>query len=428
MRTLKCSARPVGGRSRRAASPLVAVLALATAACTSFKRSVYFYQPDYGVDSAQFARAIEGQACQLLPGNQATLLNNGDEIFPAILADLAAARFSINVEQYLFTAGALSAKIVAVLAERACAGVAVRVLVDDVGDRLGPLKDTLREAGVSVKDYKPVRLYALHRLGDRTHRRIVTIDGRIAYIGGFAFDDRWLGDARTPQEWRDMAVRLAGPVVTQVQRVFMEDWVHTTGEVLHGDAQFPEPETAGAVIAQAVASSNAEHNSSAKLHYFTPIQAARESIWIENAYFVPDLDILEALIRAAQRGVDIRIVLPGPHIDLPWVRYAGHHHYRKLLEAGVKIFEYQPTMLHTKAMVVDDVWVSIGSMNFVRRSMRSNAEVNLAFFDRDFAAEVRAVIETDIASSTAVTLEAWRHRGTFERVKETFFALFAPLY
>jgi cardiolipin synthase len=407
---------------------VLCVVAVLASACTSYKRSVYSYEPDYGVDSVQFARALEGQACRLLSGNQVTLLNNGDEIFPAILTDLAAATASINMEQYIFAAGVLSEQVVATLAERAQAGVAVRVLIDDVGDRLGAAKEALRSAGVSVKDYKPVRLYALHRLGDRTHRRIITIDGRFAYIGGFAIDDRWMGDARNPQEWRDLAVRVAGPVVSQIQRVFMEDWVHTTGEVLHGDAQFPALEGAGTVWAQAVASANAEHNSLAKLHYFTPIQAARESIWIENAYFVPELDILEALIRAARRGVDVRIILPGPHIDLPWVRYAGHHHYRKLLEAGVRIFEYQQTMLHTKAMIVDGVWVSIGSMNFVRRSMRSNAEVNLAFFDRDFASEVRTVIESDITSSTPITLDSWRERGTWEHVKETFFALFAPLY
>jgi len=419
-------ARSCGGRGRAVA--FAVALVLLTAGCASFKRSVYHYEPDYGVDSAQFARALEGQACRLLDGNQVTLLNNGDEIFPALLADLAAAEASINVEQYIFAAGALSERLAAVLAERARAGVAVRVLVDDVGDRLGPLKGPLRAAGVRVKSYKPVRLYALHRLGDRTHRKIVTVDGRLAYVGGFAFDDRWLGDATTPAQWRDMAVRLAGPVVTQLQRVFMEDWVHTTGEVLHGDAQFPALEAAGAVRAQAVASANAEHNSSSKLHYFTPIQAARERIWIENAYFVPDLDILEALGRAARRGVDVRLVLPGPHVDLPMVRLAGHHHYRKLLEAGVRIWEYRRTMLHTKAMVVDGVWVSIGSMNFVRRSMRSNAEVNVAFFDREFAARVEAVMEEDMAVSDPVGLEEWRRRGFGTRLKEAFFALFAPFY
>ena len=217
------------------------------------------------------------------------------------------------------------------------------------------------------------------------------MDGRIGFTGGLAIDDRWAGDARNPDEWRDTVVRLEGPAVLQMQRLFLEDWLYTTGEYLDGKGQFPVAQRVGEIKAQAVGSSRTSQLSMAKLHYYMPIQAARHQVWIENAYFLPDEDFLTALVAAARRGVDVRVVVPGRHTDLKAIRYGGRRNYRRLLEAGVRIYEFQPSMLHSKVMLVDGLWCSIGSINFTSRSMKSNAEANVALYDRRFAGEVQCL-------------------------------------
>jgi len=317
-------------------------------------------------------------------------------------------------------------------AEALCAkareGVEVRVLVDSVGERLGELGDKLKECGVNFQIYKPHKLFSIAKTGDRTHRKIINIDGRIGFTGGLAIDDRWAGDARNPDEWRDTVVRVEGPAVLLLQRVFLEDWLYTTGEVLDGPRQFPAAQPAGEMRAQAVASSRTSQLSGAKLHYYIPMQAARDHIWIENAYFLPDKDIRVALCAAARRGVDVRIVVPGKFIDIKAVRYAARGQYEELLEAGIKIYEYQPTMIHCKVMVVDRVWSSIGSMNFTSRSMKANAEANVAIYDQGFANQVRATIEADIARSEQILLEQWKQRGSGEKTKEWFYGLYKNLF
>ena len=220
------------------------------------------------------------------------------------------------------------------LAERARAGVDVRILVDGWGSDLGPLEPALVAAGANVRIYKPLRIYSIDRVGNRTHRRILTIDGRIGFCGGVGIDDRWKGDARDPSEWRDTMIRIEGPVVTQLQHVFAQDWVHTTGEVLNGDRQFPAIAPAGPMLAQAIAAARADAISMSKLVLYMAIQAARRSIWIENAYFVPDRQIREGLVQAARRGVDVKVIVPGAHTDSPNVRMAAHYHYGELLAGG----------------------------------------------------------------------------------------------
>lgn len=414
----------------RAPLVLAAALALAAGGCLSAgKRTFYRYDPDYGVASREFLNSLEALRAGMVPGNRAVLLENGDGFFPDMLAAIAAAEHSVNLETYLFAGGEIPSAFARALAERAAAGVEVRVLVDGIGARLGAgLSETMRAAGVEVRVYKPIRLFSIFRMGDRTHRRLLIIDGRIGYCGGWGIDDRWRGDARSSEEWRELSVRLDGPVVRQMQRIFMEDWVHTTGEVLHGERHFPVVPAAGEVLAQAIASSRTDQSSMSKLMLYMGIQAARERIWISSAYFVPDRQIRRALIHAAKRGVDVRVVVPGPHVDIPPVRRASRFYYGELLAGGVRIYEYQPTMMHTKAMVVDEVWTSIGSVNFSNRSMKKNAEANVVVYDRPFASAVEAAVEEDIALSDLFTYEEWKTRGLWDRLLELLSSLFSEAF
>ena len=402
--------------------------AMLATGCLSGKRMTYSYTPGYGVESDQFLRSLEGLRSEMKPGNHVTLLENGDAIFPSVLDAIRGAQQSINLEMYIFEDDWTGREFADALSERARAGVQVRVLVDDFGARLGRLAEVMTAAGVRFQIYKPLRLYSLYRLNHRTHRKIITVDGRIAFCGGFGIDDRWGGDARNPTEWHDLGVRVEGPVVAHVQRIFMEDWLHTTGEVLFGNAQFPPLPPAGNMLAQAVASSRTDQSSMAKLMLFMAIQTARKSIWIENAYFVPDPQIRHGLIAAVRRGVDVRVIVPGKYMDIPLIRRASRYRYGELLDGGVKIYEYRPTMLHTKAMVVDDIWSTIGSINFVNRSMRSNAEANVAIYDRGFAAELTQVMERDLARSDVFTKEGWKKRGLASRLSEAFAWLFSEAY
>jgi cardiolipin synthase A/B len=392
------------------------------------KRTEYTYKPDYGVDSAEFRRSLDVLGTEMVPHNQAVLLQNGDESFPAMLSAIAGARESVNIELFIFNKGDMAAQFARALADKAREGVEVRVLLDDFGSHPGPLEDQMKQAGVKLRYYKPLRIYSIYKVGKRTHRKILTVDGKIGFTGGFAVDDRWKGNARNPEEWRDTNVRVEGPVVAQLQAIFMEDWVHTTGEVLNGTEQFPPIPAAGTMLAQAIASSRSDSSSKAKLLYYMAIQAARKTIWIENAYFVPDGQIRRGLVNAVARGVDVRVVVPGAHIDIPFVRMASRFHYGELLDGGVKIYEYQPTMLHNKVMVVDGIWTTIGSINFVNRSMKKNAEANVAIYDRGFASLVEKMILEDLEKTQIFTRARWKKRGFVARLGEIFSWLFSENY
>jgi len=425
-------AAPALRSARRAAFAAACLFGLVWLAGCSYifseKRTVYHYEPTYGVDSAEFLRSLDGLGTEMVPGNTARLLQNGDQIFPAMIAAISRAERSINLEIYIFDHGAIATRVAAALEERARAGVEVRLLVDAWGSNLGPLAAELEAAGAMVRMYKPLKLYSIDNVGHRTHRRILTVDGRVGFCGGVGIDDRWKGDARDPSEWRDTMVEIEGPVVVQLQHVFAQDWVHTTGDVLNGDRQFPAVAPAGPVLAQAIAASRADALSMSKLLLYMAIQAARRSIWIENAYFAPDRQIREGLAAAARRGVDVKVIVPGAHTDAPNVRMAAHYHFGGLLEAGVGIYEYRPTMMHNKVMVVDGIWSTVGSINFVNRSMTKNAEANFAVYDRAFAAEVEKMVLADLARCEVLTLAEWNKRGIFTRAGELFFFLFSENY
>jgi cardiolipin synthase len=410
---------------------VVALASLPIGGCSyifSEKRTVYEYEPSYGVDSSEFRRSLDAFGTEMVPNNRATLLQNGDAIFDAMEAAFRAARQSINVETYIFDDGAAGTRVARVLSEKARQGVSVRLLVDGFGSRLGRLSEEMAAAGVKVAVYKPLRIYSLYKVGNRTHRRVFTIDGTVGFCGGVGIDDRWLGDARNPSEWRETMVRVEGPVVGQLQHIFFEDWVHTTGEVLNGSGQFPNIEPAGDMLAQAISSSRTDQSSMAKLQYYMAIQASRRRIWIENAYFVPDSQIRQGLVQAAARGVDVRVIVPGKYNDSPNVRNASRFQYGELLDGGVQIYEYLPTMMHNKVMVVDGIWTSIGSINFVNRSMRKNGEASVSIYDRRFAEQVEGMVENDLTKCERFTKEKWKKRGLIARFGELFFWLFSENY
>src|SRR6185436_13694928 len=222
-----------------------------------------------------------------------------------------------------------------------------------------PLLERMRRAGVEAAMFRPIRLWTLHKIARRTHRKILVVDGTVSFTGGFCIADQWLGDARNPKEWRDMMVRATGPVSAQMQAIFSEDWTYTTGEILAGDKLYPRIEPAGDIAAQAIKVSRGDSSSLAAMLYFVAIHSARKSIHIQNAYFVPSRQIREALTDAARRGVDVRIMVPGSHIDEPLVRTASRRHYGELLTSGVRIFEYNRTMMHNKNAVIDGIFSTI---------------------------------------------------------------------
>jgi cardiolipin synthase A/B len=307
-------------------------------------------------------------------------------------------------------------------------GVEVRLLIDSWGSKLGDLEEPLKAAGVFVRKYRPLRLFSIYKVGKRTHRKVMIVDGQIAYTGGLGISKRWLGNGRSTAEWRDTQVRVEGPVAAQMQAIFSEDWTYTTGEILAGDKFYPQIPNAGSMLAQAIKASRGDASSLAKMLYYVAIQSAKISIHIANAYFVPDKQVRNALVDAVRRGVDVQIMVPGRHIDLPIVRFASWLHYGELLKGGVKIYEYKPTMMHNKTMVVDDLYSTIGSINFDARSMNRNAEESLAVYDRGFAQKMEAMFEDDKKRCEQITYRGWDHRGLGKRIAEMVSWIWEPYY
>jgi len=392
----------------------------------SRQRDHYSFSPAFAVEEAQFRRSLDTIGSVVLGGNHAELLENGDGIFSAILRDIRAAKVSLNIETYLFTDDEAGRQFADAMIDAAGHGVEVRLLVDAQGGKLGSLRKEMEAAGVICKIYRSARRHAI--LGRRTHRKLVIVDGSIGYTGGFGIDHRWLGNARDKTEWHDSAVRVTGPVVAQMQAIFSEDWTFTTGEILAGDTFYPKPVQTGTMPSQAIKASKGDASSLPKMLYFMAIQAARKSIHIQNAYFLPDKQIRKALIAAVQRGVDVKVMVPGTNNNFPIVRLASRRHYGSLLDGGVQIYEYQPTMLHDKTVVVDGLFSTIGSINLDSLSMSKNAEESLSFYDRDFAEVMEAMFERNLKRCDAVTYDAWRDRGLAVRLGESVSWIWEPYY
>lgn len=382
--------------------------------------------PSYGVGDPPFLRSMGSLlGPPLVGGNSVVALRNGTEIFPAMLSAIAGAQQTITFETFIYWSGDIGRRMAAALSERAKAGVVVHVLLDWVGSqKMAPeLLEAMADAGVVVRRYHPPRWYTLSKLNNRTHRKLLVIDGGVGFTGGVGIADEWLGNAQDQEHWRDSHFRVEGPVVAQMQAAFLDNWMKATGEVLHGDRYFPALKTEGDVTAQMFRSDPGEGSESVRLMYLLSIASAQRSIYISAAYFVPD-DLSRATIVAARhRGVHVEIIVPGPLIDTETTRRASRARWGPLLEAGVIIHEFQPTMYHCKVMIVDEQWVSVGSTNFDNRSFRLNDEANLNVYDHDFAAVLRADFEADRKRSRQVTLATWRARPWREKFIEHTAAL-----
>jgi cardiolipin synthase len=375
----------------------------------------------YGVEEPQFQRTMSQLlGPPLVNGNRVTGLLNGDQIFPAMLGSIRSAQSSITFETYIYWSGKIGREFADALSERARAGIKVHVLLDWVG--AGKLDDNalrgMREAGVQVERFRPPRWYSLTRMNHRTHRKLLVVDGKVGFTGGVGIADQWLGNAESPEHWRDSHFRLEGPAVAHMQSAFMDNWIKAQAAVLHGTDYFPKIQDAGPCLAQAFKSSAQEGSEGVRLMYLLSIASARRSIRIANSYFLPDDLSVQSIIDARQRGVQVEVIVPGRKIDTKIVRKASRSRWGPLLEAGVEIFEYQPTMYHCKVMIVDDLWVSVGSTNFDSRSFRLNDEANLNIYNAEIAREQSRVFEQDKAKTQRVTLEAWRRRPLSEKAKE----------
>lgn len=374
--------------------------------------------------SGQFLDTMSGlYGSNVLAGNAVETLVNGDEIFPSMLEAIANAQQSINFETYVYWSGEVGELFANALAERARAGVEVRVLLDWVGSvpMEERLVDIMTKAGAVVERFRPVRWHTIDKINNRTHRKILVVDGRIAFTGGVGIADEWLGDARNPDEWRETHYRVEGPVVAVFQGAFVHNWVEATHELLMGDAHFPPPAAAGDISAQLVYSTTGQRND-LHLMTMTALASAQRHIRIGTPYFVPDDIAIAQLIEARRRGVEIDILIPGGHTNKDIVRSASRHFWGELLEAGVRFYEFEPTMYHAKILIVDESWASIGSANFDERSFRLNDEANLNIHDPAFAATQIALFEEDLTRSREITLENWQARPFWQKVQDWLFA------
>lgn len=381
----------------------------------------YHMKHQFGVRDVAFLQTMHAlTGASLSEGNRAEVLRNGVQIFPSMLSAIRTARKTINVEFYIYWDGVIGRQFAESLAERARAGVKVNVILDSVGSSTmsRDLIDFMRRNGVSVEWYHPLRWYTLSRVNHRTHRKLLIVDGEIGFCGGVGIADVWLGDADSKEHWRDTVVRVEGPVVTQMQFAFMDNWVKSRGELLTGLDYFPKLESRGDCMAQVLKSSPSEGSSAVKLMFIVSIVSAKKSIYISSAYFLPDRDTIRAFEGAVRRGVDVRVIVPGEYTDVPIARHAGRLYYGHLLRRGIRIFEYQPTMMHAKTMVVDGVWTTIGSSNFDDRSFRLNDEVNVNLFDETIASQMETMFFEDLARSEEITRRRWLTRPWLDRVKE----------
>jgi cardiolipin synthase len=349
-------------------------------------------------------------------GNRCSVLQNG-ALFPAMLADIEAARCTVHLETFVWTAGEVERQFVDALCAKAGQGVKVRLLVDALGGSgaTAARLQQLREAGVQLTEYCRPAWWNLRRFNHRTHRKLLIVDGAIGYTFGHGIADQWLGDGEDQEHWRDTAVRLEGPVAGALQSVFMENWMEETHCVPAGDGCYPRLEHKGNVAAHVVSSASEEVGSKVALLYTVAIASARKEVIIQNPYFAPDDGVCELFAKMVKRGVAVHLMVPGGKTDSPFVRVAGSHLYCTLLEAGVRVYEFEPTLPHQKIVIVDRVWSHVGSTNFDARSLALNEEVGVGILDENTAQQLRAAFEADVRRSKELQLERWRRRPLLAR-------------
>jgi len=387
----------------------------------------YKIRHQFSIDDPAFQRTISLMpGPPLVGGNRVTALQNGKEIFPAMLEAIRSAEKTITFETYIYWSGEIGREFVDAFVERANAGVRVHVLLDWVGS--GRIDDAyydeLEAAGVEVELYRPLHWYNLGRMNHRTHRKLLIVDGKVGFTGGVGIADLWKGDARNPDEWRDCHYRFEGPVVAQMQAVFTDNWIKTSGRVLIGDAYFPELDEVGNSTAQMFKSSWSGGSESARLLYLVAISSATRRIRLQSSYFIPDELAIATFKAAIDRGVSIQVIVPGDHMDVAIVGHASRALWGELLDMGVEIFEYQPTMYHCKVLIVDGLFVSVGSTTFDDRSFRLNDEASGNVIDAEFAAAQEATFEGDKMQSNQITRADLRARSKFEVLKDEIAILF----
>ncbi|HET9268876.1 MAG TPA: phospholipase D-like domain-containing protein [Vicinamibacterales bacterium] len=381
---------------------------------------------EFSIDSPEFVGTVAGASgSPFLEGNTLELLNNGDAFYPPMLAAIKGAEHSITIEAYIYWAGEIGAAFAEALAERAKAGCPVKILLDAIGSASigSEILDVLEAGGCQVAWYNPIRWYTLGRFNNRTHRKSLIIDGDVAFTGGAGIADHWRGNARGPDEWRDMQIRLEGPAVVPLQTGFAHNWQQTTGELLSGDAYYPVIDSRGPLAVQTLLSSPETGAASVLTMYYLSIVCARESIFIANPYFVPDPVAIETLIEAKQRGVDVRIMVSGIRNDNWLARHNSVRLFGRLLAAGIEIQEFNRTMLHQKTMVVDGRWLTVGTTNFDNRSFAHNEESNVCCVDRPLAGQLHNIFLDDLNGSERVTIERWQKRGIWTRAQEVIAAV-----
>lgn len=412
-----------GGRMRSLAGALL--VAAGVAGCAVVHR--HDILPDVTLGEASFYPTLQAYAvAPIVGGNRVDLLLNGVEIFPAMLEAVRSARSSINYAQYFFEDGLVARDLAEAIAERCRAGIAVNVLLDGVGTLSMPreYEQLMKRSGCHVATYRPVRPWLFHRTNKRNHRRILTVDGVVGFTGGSGASRKWMGDGRTKDHWRDTDVRIEGPAVEWLQAAFVENWLETTGIAIGGPEHFPGPNSrAGSVNVQVVRSSPRGGSSAMYSTFLIALSAAKRSIRITNPYLLLDERLTTVLLERARDNVSVEVLVPGA-IDHNFVREASRASWGRMLEGGIRLYQYQPALLHAKTIVIDSTWTTIGSTNLDPRSLAVNEELNVVVYDRGVARKMEAIFAEDVALSKPVTLQDWKRRGIKSRLFET---LVAPL-
>ena len=389
--------------------------------------------PRYGLDhkfsvaDPEFLPSISGATgVPLLAGNRIDILNNGREFYPAMLDAIRNAQASITIEAYIYWAGEIGLTFAKALAERALAGIPVKILLDTVGSSTigADILSTLEGGHCQLAWYNPVRWYSIGRFNKRTHRKSLIVDGRLGFTGGAGIADHWQGNAEDPDHWRDIQIRMEGPCVVPLQTGFAHNWVQTTGELISGDDFYPQIDNAGRLPAMTIMSSPEAGASSVRTTYYLSIACARKTLYIANPYFIPDATAVAELIEAKRRGVDVRIMVAGIYNDNWMARQNSVRLYGSLLRAGIEILEFNRTMLHQKTMVVDSLWGTIGTTNFDSRSFSHNEENNVCVFDAEWAKQLHDIFEADLPGCNRIDLESWQRRGVVQKSMEIVASFF----
>ena len=384
--------------------------------------------PEIALGEPSFFPTLEALTdAPIVGGNKIEVLQNGDALFPVILREIKTAKTTITFAQYLFKGGTLAREFAQSFAERCQAGVKVYILLDSHGTSETPeeIPAILSKAGCHLEYFRRIQApqvilpWKLLQYNYRNHRRILVIDGRIGFTGGYGISDAWMGDGRTADHWRDTNVRVEGPAVKYLQAAFTESWLETTGKLLGGDEFFPRLQPQGQTALQFVKSSPVGGSFQNYLLYLLSITSAKKSILITNSYFIPDDRMIDALLQATARGVRVIVLVPGK-IDFKITYRASRRHYGRMLLGGIQIFEYSPALLHSKTMVVDGIWATIGSTNFDNRSFALNEELNLAVYDKSVAQNLEKIFSEDLKHSRRITYEEWDARGIKEKILELF--------